>query len=146
MTTIYDTDTCGICRDTITTETQKVLQCGHVFHTECIDEWAARIPICPFCRKIISGVENTPLQYALVLASRYVAEEEMDTIRELPKLFELRTTFSQRMQIRLDLMQNNLIEVNTIASRINNQRQAVKAVASLARALKRRIRKFIDEL
>jgi len=42
-------DICGICRDELVDDI-KTLSCNHVFHTECIDSWTARVPSCPFCR------------------------------------------------------------------------------------------------
>ncbi|XP_055802246.1 E3 ubiquitin ligase BIG BROTHER-related-like [Solanum dulcamara] len=46
-----DEEACAIClleykdEDTIAT-----LQCGHEFHTECINKWLQRKKACPFCR------------------------------------------------------------------------------------------------
>jgi hypothetical protein len=40
---------CCICLDDISTGSQ-IRGCGHVFHTECIQEWFRRKRVCPLCR------------------------------------------------------------------------------------------------
>lgn len=42
-------ESCIICRDSLT-QGCKVLQCGHIFHTECLKNWAVVQQICPTCR------------------------------------------------------------------------------------------------
>ena len=46
---IVNADSCIICRDKLTT-TSKVLRCGHIFHTECLKNWAVVQQTCPTCR------------------------------------------------------------------------------------------------
>ena len=54
-------ENCSICLSDITTEEQinknqeiiKQLNCGHNFHTECINEWTKLNNTCPICRAII---------------------------------------------------------------------------------------------
>jgi hypothetical protein len=40
-------DTCSICLSV--GEVGKVLNCGHFFHSECIDTWLKTKKSCPFC-------------------------------------------------------------------------------------------------
>ena len=58
-------DTCSICLSRMPEglseeekrhgpERQRRLRCGHVFHGECIDAWAAKHPTCPLCVHPIS--------------------------------------------------------------------------------------------
>ncbi|ELR23586.1 ubiquitin domain containing protein [Acanthamoeba castellanii str. Neff] len=43
---------CCICIcDIKATEEVKTLACGHAFHPPCLDEWTARSPTCPYCRR-----------------------------------------------------------------------------------------------
>ena len=42
-------ESCIICRDSLQ-HGCKVLQCGHIFHTECLKNWAVVQQICPTCR------------------------------------------------------------------------------------------------
>ncbi|KAH7391147.1 hypothetical protein DE146DRAFT_680154 [Phaeosphaeria sp. MPI-PUGE-AT-0046c] len=49
---------CAICLDIFDNDAQvRDLRCGHVFHTQCLDEWFARFnEYCPLChRPIIPG-------------------------------------------------------------------------------------------
>jgi hypothetical protein len=46
---IVNAESCIICRDKLTT-TSKVLRCGHIFHTECLKNWAVVQQTCPTCR------------------------------------------------------------------------------------------------
>lgn len=41
--------TCAICLNDIS-EDKTILQCKHVFCTECIDEWKKKKNTCPYCR------------------------------------------------------------------------------------------------
>lgn len=42
---------CSICISSIRTlNDHKALDCGHGFHSTCIDAWVARSPTCPHCR------------------------------------------------------------------------------------------------
>ena len=58
-------DTCSICLSRMPEDLsdeekrrgpdrQRRLRCGHLFHGECIDEWAAKHPTCPLCVHPIS--------------------------------------------------------------------------------------------
>ena len=42
-------ESCIICRDTLSANC-KVLACGHIFHTDCLKNWAVVQQICPTCR------------------------------------------------------------------------------------------------
>lgn len=44
-------DTCVICLVTMTDTSTRSLECGHVFHTECLDYWEVNSNLCPCCRK-----------------------------------------------------------------------------------------------
>jgi hypothetical protein len=46
--------TCSICLDDMLEKREcKVLECGHVFHFVCIEEWKERREMCPICRFVI---------------------------------------------------------------------------------------------
>lgn len=49
-------DICGICYDELLTDV-RVLECKHIFHTECINLWIERSNSCPFCRSQIFNTE-----------------------------------------------------------------------------------------
>jgi len=45
---------CSICSDTYKDSTiVSVLECGHIFHPDCITEWGHYNPSCPMCKKDI---------------------------------------------------------------------------------------------
>ena len=50
---------CIVCHDNIGTEEKvRVLDCKHVYHTDCIDEWCAINASCPICRRDIRKEEE----------------------------------------------------------------------------------------
>jgi hypothetical protein len=45
-------DSCSICLEVYRQETNvDMLECGHIFHPECIAIWIDRNPLCPMCRQ-----------------------------------------------------------------------------------------------
>lgn len=53
-----ETDECSICMESITTKRSVVLNCGHAFHIECINEWRSQKGTCPLCRKLTRASNN----------------------------------------------------------------------------------------
>lgn len=57
-TNVSVTDTtCSICQEAMIVGT-RLNRCQHAFHTECINQWFTRSPMCPMCRADIR--ETTP--------------------------------------------------------------------------------------
>lgn len=63
-TQAYDTtdkkyEDCSICTDKYEKkEDVSVLDCGHIYHPKCINEWAKYKPSCPVCKAQISIYVN----------------------------------------------------------------------------------------
>lgn len=49
---------CYICYENITNTEEKVLICGHKYHTSCINKWLENNTTCPICRATIVDVKN----------------------------------------------------------------------------------------
>lgn len=41
---------CAVCFSSMNDTTSRTLDCGHMFHTRCIDRWKRRSHTCPMCR------------------------------------------------------------------------------------------------
>lgn len=54
---------CSICLDEITTQFTSTLDCGHIFHSNCINTYIIKSKndkcLCPNCRKSIINTEET---------------------------------------------------------------------------------------
>lgn len=49
---LYEQDACSICLDGFEMDnTVRELQCGHVFHPGCVDEWLKKSSSCPICNE-----------------------------------------------------------------------------------------------
>ena len=40
---------CAICRDEMAPDFCKILNCGHIYHTICLQDWLRRQYCCPTC-------------------------------------------------------------------------------------------------
>jgi len=56
---------CSICQEGITEPgSTRIVDCGHLFHPNCISEWFTRSVHCPMCRYDIRGVStNVPTSF-----------------------------------------------------------------------------------
>ena len=49
--TIYNPEICVICLDDFKeNESISELECKHSYHSQCINEWIVKMPICPYCK------------------------------------------------------------------------------------------------
>lgn len=51
---------CSICLDNIDIdngEKNRILQCGHIFHNECVKPWIKKYFTCPYCRHCQADME-----------------------------------------------------------------------------------------
>lgn len=75
------TDTCAICLDEIC-ESKGVLNCGHEYCFECIDQWTKSDNSCPLCKiksKTLSMFLGPTLSNSIVLTDRHlVVEQELN--------------------------------------------------------------------
>ena len=60
---------CGICLDSITEGSYKILSCNHRFHTECLKKLVKMN--CPYCRKKINIKEVFNLKHPVCLGNHY---------------------------------------------------------------------------
>lgn len=54
---IYD-ENCPICFEEINHKNSKKLQCGHLFHVDCLDKWFEKNYTCPMCRTEVEEVKQ----------------------------------------------------------------------------------------
>ena len=58
---VDDEDECTICFDRLSSQPNVTpLECGHVFHSKCIDQWLQTKSDCPICRKFALSKGDYP--------------------------------------------------------------------------------------
>jgi hypothetical protein len=61
----YLMDPCSICLNMVHKQEMKILDCGHYFHSDCVDEWIniklGNYP-CPMCMRIYDTGEIVTIQ------------------------------------------------------------------------------------
>ena len=53
-------DECSICLQLISPKEASTLDCGHKFHTSCLEKWVERSSNCPLCRQTIEAKNDFP--------------------------------------------------------------------------------------
>lgn len=81
---VANADSCIICRDKLTT-TSKVLRCGHIFHTECLKNWAVVQQTCPTCRADLLPKQVAPAHAAVTENNVRNAPQVEPSSIELPQ-------------------------------------------------------------
>ncbi|XP_077597475.1 E3 ubiquitin-protein ligase TTC3 [Stigmatopora nigra] len=54
-------DSCVICFEEIRQDDHCVLECGHTFHNQCIEQWLTKNSTCPNCRKLALSPNDFPV-------------------------------------------------------------------------------------
>ncbi len=47
---LHEGETCPVCMLIMNQENSRRLDCGHTFHTRCLERWRRRAYTCPMCR------------------------------------------------------------------------------------------------
>ena len=83
----YNICECCICLDELDNgSSTRQLQCGHMYHTACIDEWLKKFFTCPYCRECENNIDcywlwlkpyglsfvNKHFKYKLVFKEKYI--------------------------------------------------------------------------
>ena len=54
---------CSICLENIEVKDLTILKCNHKFHTDCINTWIKKSPICPYCRTFLKSFFETKINF-----------------------------------------------------------------------------------
>lgn len=57
-------DDCIICFYPMDIKPTTKTNCGHKFHTECLEKWKSKKNTCPICRKPLEDRRSSPLVYS----------------------------------------------------------------------------------
>lgn len=76
---VYEIPRCSICFDECLKELG-ILECGHVFHYECVLAWNIKEKSCPLCRKKVSMVPSEILFH--------ISKKEVDDSESFASLFQ----------------------------------------------------------
>jgi hypothetical protein len=70
LTNIDLTEDCSICKDSLNNTRSVIkIECNHVFHRECLDEWfSGKVFTCPYCRReVLEGGKNENHNYITMM-------------------------------------------------------------------------------
>jgi hypothetical protein len=60
---------CAICLAPLTKEESSKCFCGHIFHFNCIQDWAKTTQSCPLCRSHVPYISRIQRLFLLALAA-----------------------------------------------------------------------------
>jgi hypothetical protein len=113
--------TCAICFENITSppareeESERILDCSHIFHRECIGEWLIQRHNCPLCRAHVVVATPEVARPEMSLAEILAVPDNLHADAELLSLIRFNI---QRVRLirRLDLNENT--PVSQTAARV----------------------------
>lgn len=71
-----DVDPCPICQEPLAMRDQRITECGHAFHADCLTIWFDTAATCPICRTVIPSVPS-PLSVLTAPQIDFVAERNI---------------------------------------------------------------------
>uniref|UniRef100_A0A3B0MGD3 RING-type E3 ubiquitin transferase n=1 Tax=Theileria annulata TaxID=5874 RepID=A0A3B0MGD3_THEAN len=76
---------CIICRDVITVNSRK-LECGHVFHLNCLKSWLFQHNNCPSCRKLIYNSNALTINMSIQVLDNVLYNVEIFVLNKIKLL------------------------------------------------------------
>jgi len=115
--------TCVICYDTMNSETiceeenERILDCSHIFHRECIGEWLKQKHHCPVCRAHVDVATPEAPRQEMTLEEILALPDNLLSNAEIVSLIRSNVQEVRRVR-RLDLNENT--PISQTAARVNS--------------------------
>jgi len=116
-----DQNECSICLQNISKRSEKVLGCGHSFHTKCIKRWCERTPCCPICRAdILEYTKEYYIEFELSVNketatySTTLPNMDREMHNELASYIILKCAYESSWLTYEDVVDVNILEIKPI--------------------------------
>lgn len=112
-------ETCPVCFMNMSEENSRRLDCGHKFHTRCLERWRRRAVTCPMCRAPFE--QPTPTTYKVNVTVQPIGyENEITTsnIQNIIDMFGLEIMNAERFFSSINFEVMNPLDLHSILNNI----------------------------
>lgn len=112
----HEGEQCAVCMINMTNGTDRTLDCGHTFHTGCLERWKIRSATCPICRtpfdqpmyKVKITIEPSNFEYETITSN----------IQSIVDFFDLDLMSTERFLSTISFSVMNNLDLTNILEHI----------------------------
>lgn len=113
---MHEGETCSVCMINMSESNSRRLDCGHTFHSRCLERWKIRSSTCPLCRtpfdqpmyKVKISIEPNNIEHETITSN----------IQSLVDFFELDALNTERFFSTISFSVMNNMDLTNILDRI----------------------------
>ena len=118
MCHMHDGESCPVCMMAMTESNSRRLDCGHTFHTRCLERWKLRSSTCPMCR---TPFDQPMYKVKITIEPSNIIDHEFITsnIQNIVDFFELDTTHTERFFSTMSFSVMNNLDLRNILNELD---------------------------
>ena len=116
MCHVHEGESCAVCMANMSENNSRTLECGHKFHSRCLERWKRRSSTCPMCR--------TPFDQPMykvkitIEPSNFEHETLTSNIQSIIDFFDLDALNTERLFSTISFSVMNNLDLTNILDQI----------------------------